>query len=220
MNLRILDVPELRQPIYSPQCGPTCMAMVMQYHGVDTTRKEIVDNIHMLDTGIYPQQVGTYMMKRGFDVEFVLCNPHIFTLRDNDRSIESLIKKFERRLSSDKYAYKDAVSLMKYLDFCYAGGIINVKIPDYSDLESEIIGGRPVIANVTTRFHKAKHPRFNHHYVVVTGVDGKNVYVNDPSWHKVRGGKQKYTIDEFLFAIHATTEYCMSSGGILKIKPA
>lgn len=58
---------------------------------------------------------------------------------------------------------------------------------------------------------------FNFHFNIITGIDEKHIYVNDPMWD-YRGGEQKYEINDFMYAIYASTYGDLDNASIMKIK--
>jgi len=71
---------------------------------------------------------------------------------------------------------------------------------------------------MTTNFIYSDKPVFNFHFNVVTGIDDNYVYVNDPLWDG-RGGKNKYTITEFLYGLYASAYGDLDNASLIKIKP-
>ena len=103
------------------------------------------------------------------------------------------------------------------LDFVNAGGKVNVKIPDQDDIRSEIKNKRPILTFVTTYilYPTASKARFNSHANVITGIDDRYVYVNDPL--EQEGGRKRYLISEFLYAMYAGAYVTADSAAIMKI---
>lgn len=223
-----LNVPLIRQPYKSDDCGIAAVSMILNYYGVKHNLKKLTLEIRKVDkrnpnrpNAATPHPLlGLYLLKQGFRVEITTFNPFLFTQSDKStRNARRSIQKAYVRMKSNKEISNDVkVSTKFFLDFIKAGGKVNVKIPDQDDIRSEIKNGRPMIASATTNilYTNAKKARFNDHANVITGIDGRYVYANDPLWDR-RGGKKKYTISEFLYAMY-TGAYCSAdNAAIMKI---
>lgn len=195
----MMDVPLFRQPKKSADCGPVTLQMLLHYYGKKKSRKQITNEIKVFDVGTYAQQLGMYLLKKGFQVTLITLNPRLFLRNDQKIKKKELLKRFENLAKNEKLK-RGADFFVKYIE---KGGKIVPKIPELEDIEKEIQSGRPVIALMTTNFMKGKKPDFNFHYNLVTGIDEKYVYVNDPLWDH-RGGKNKYTRTEFLYGLYAS----------------
>ncbi|HIH39222.1 TPA: hypothetical protein HA219_00645 [Candidatus Woesearchaeota archaeon] len=105
-----------------------------------------------------------------------------------------------------------------FIGFIENGGKITSRIPCREDVQEEIDSKRPLCALMTTNFIYSDKPVFNFHFNVVTGIDDNYVYVNDPLWDG-RGGKNKYTITEFLYGLYASAYGDLDNASLIKIKP-
>lgn len=197
-----LDVPLVRQPKGSVECGIAALAMLLGYHGIKASRKVLKQEITLGATGIYSPQIGTCLLRKGFDVEIITLNPGLFTNKDRSKGQNALLAHFQAlRAGADTDKKKKALDY--FIGFMTEGGKIKAKVPDKKDLLKEIRKKRPVLALLTANFLSGSKPDFDFHYNVITGIGGKYVHANDPRGDE-RGGKKRYLIPDFLFGVHAS----------------
>jgi len=67
-------------------------------------------------------------------------------------------------------------------------------------------------------FDSKDSPKFSLHFNVITGIDDKYIYVNDPDWGKPFGGKHKHKIEHYLYAIHASAQSSVDNACLMLIK--
>lgn len=211
-----LNVPLVRQKKGSKDCGPACLAMVLKYYGINKTIDEIKRKMKVYKKGTRATQLGTYLLENGFSVELITQNPGLFTRRDRIKPFSELRKQIREFVKQPK-AKKHKKALDYYEEFFEKGGTLKVKIPDAKDIEKEINQKRPLIALMTSNFLLGKEPKFNFHYNVVTGIDGKNISANDPS-STYKGGKKKYPIEDYLYGVYASSYGDLNNASFLKIK--
>ncbi|MBW2991467.1 C39 family peptidase [Candidatus Woesearchaeota archaeon] len=216
-----LNLPIYRQAKESVDCGPVCLKMLLEYYGIKLSLKKLKSKIRVYKDGIYTAQLADFFLKNNFNVEIVTLNPKLFTKRDEKKKNIDLVSHFQKLLTdketSKKLKEDDKRGIKYFIKFVKNKGKIKIKIPDEKDLKTEIKNKRPVIAILTTNFLLGKKPRFNLHYNVVTGIDKKYVYVNDPLWD-YRGGKHRYLIKDFLFGLYASSYPYVGDGSLMKIK--
>ncbi len=118
-----------------------------------------------------------------------------------------------------KKTKKDSVRkpLRFFKEFTQAGGKLTVKVPTIEDIKEELNNNRPLIALITSYFLLSSKAEFNFHFNVITGLDKKYIYVNDPMWD-FRGGKHRYEINDFMYAIYASAYCDLDNASIMKIK--
>ncbi len=206
-----LVVPLVRQEKKSHDCGLAGLAMILEYYGQKTSVEEIKKELHVYENlGTYAPQIGKYLINKGFEVEIVTLNPYLFTLSMNHDEQITYFEELLERATTEKFI----VPLQHFLDFLKAGGKINIKIPDETDLREEISHERPVGALLTTNFLHNKKANFNFHFNIVTGIDEKNVFVNDPDMQ----GEQKYLIKDFFYGIYASAAGDIDNASLIKIR--
>lgn len=212
-----LNVPIIRQEKNSIDCGLACLAMLMKYYDIDKSIDEMKKDIKVYEgMGTYAPQLGKYLIKNGFDIEIITMNPYLFTKKFNNHSPEDLIKYFENLYEKTK---KDNFKepLRFFNEFIKAGGKLTLKVPTIEDIREEISNDRPLGALITSNFLLFDKANFNFHFNIITGIDEKYIYVNDPMWD-YRGGKQKYEIDDFIYAVYASAYGDLDNASIMKIK--
>lgn len=210
-----LDVSSFRQEEDSLDCGLVGLAMVYDYFGVDRGLGDIQEDLHITEgVGTYVPQLGIDLLNNGFDVEIVTLNPFLFTKNDVGLGFDGVLNRFVS-LKVDGGA--DLKVLDFFIRFMKLGGKVTVRLPNLKDLKDELGAGRPVSAVLTTNFLYHDKPDFNFHYNLVTGVDDDFIYVNDPMWDE-RGGKNKYTIEDFFYALYANAFGDVDNASLLKAR--
>jgi hypothetical protein len=212
-----LDVPLIRQKKDSVDCGLAGLSMLMKYYGIDKSISELKKSIKTYEgIGTYAPQLGKYLIENGFKVEIVTMNPYLFTKKFKNKPKKELIKYFEEFYKKNKKeSFKEPSRFFK--EFLEAGGKLNLRIPDIDDIKKEISNKRPLGALITSNFLLYDKPSFNFHFNIITGIDNKFIYVNDSLPDK-RGGKHKYKINDFMYAIYASAHGDLDNASIIKIK--
>ena len=209
-----LNVPMIPQARNSVDCGLAMVAMISNYYGEKVTIKDLKEEIKVYkNQGTYMPQLGIYFLNHGFSVEIISQDLHLFTLQDRSRSQENLERKLRRlqkeaREQNLQYRYIDGDAnpatriFGHYTDFLSQGGQITVKIPSEENIKNEIGSGRPIGVSLTSCFLYSSTPYLNSHANVVVGIGKRDIFVQDPIWD-VGGGRHKYQIKDYLYAIHA-----------------
>lgn len=192
-----LDVPIVIQDRDSKECSLAGLSMLFKYYGLDIPLGQLKSEIEVDETGTYIPQLGSYLIKRGFNVEIVTMHPSLFTKKDELMSSEEILRRFKDMYEKSE-SEKNKKVLNHFIQFINDGGTILVKIPSKRDLINEINEKRPVCALLTSNFLGGEKPIFNFHFNLVTGIDDGYVYVNDPAWDG-RGGSKKYVINDFFY---------------------
>ncbi len=212
-----LNVPLVRQPKNSSECGIASVAMLLEYYGVPCEYEKLRGQFKITDWGTASPQLGLWLLQHGFEVEIVTMHPALFNSKIKPRTKEGML----RHLKSLRPAMKKPDSklvLGYFIKFVEAGGKILPKVPGIDDIKSEISAKRPLIALLTHWFlHKTKEPCFTFHFNVVTGIDDKSIYVNDPDWNSP-GGKSKHDIQEYLYAVYASAYGEIDNACFIKVK--
>jgi len=211
-----LKVPLIRQKEGSNTCGIVGIQMVMQYYGDNISFEELKSELEVDSVGTYAPQLGSSLIRRGYGIEIVTLHPSLFTLRDKEKNLESLVYHFTK-LKENSLDDQNKKVLNYFIDFIKIGGKLKIKIPDEEDIKKEIYNKHPLGALLTSNFLFGKEPRFNFHFNVITGIDNKYVYVNDSRWDEL-GGEHKYKIKDFLFGMYASAYGDLDNASIMKIK--
>lgn len=214
-----LEVPFIRQAEESSDCGPACLAMILEYYQIAYNFDELKKELGVYSWGTVTPQLGRYLLQRGFAVEIVTMHPSLFSLHMRFNSANEI----KDHLSSLRNAMKgelDPIALDHFIAFIDAGGTLIPKIPTLRDLEQEVEEKRPVLVPITHWFlHKSDlPPRFSIHFNIVTGINNNTVVVNDPDWGDEFGGQHEIDRDAFLYAMHASAKGGIDDACIMKIK--
>ena len=213
--MKKLNIPLVFQDKNSVDCGLACLQMVFEYYGEKRTIAEMKKELKLYKIGTYSPQLGAYLLKNGFKVELITQHPGLFTLRHRKVGQKGLLEHIKNLYAENKDE-KHAITLKYFLEFMEAGGMIKVKVPGAGDIKNALNKNRPLIALITQGFLLDKEPNFNFHFNVVTGVSGDSVYLNDPdSDHE---GKQKYSMTDFLYALHSSVHGDLDNGSLLVIR--
>ena len=209
-----LNVPLVRQDKNSQECGLAGLAMIFKYYNVPISYEKLKIELKADKTGTYMPQLGSYLIQNGFEVEIISLHPKLFSLKDkNKKSVlnyfTSLYKKIKLKQNKKVMSY--------FIKFLKDGGKIKVKIADKQDIITEIKNKRPICALLTSNFLYRKKPGFNFHFNLVTGIDNKYVYVNDPLWNN-NGGKKRYKISDFFYGVYASCYGDLDNASLMKIK--
>ena len=212
-----LNIPVVYQKHDSVDCGPSVLSMLFGYYGKKLSVADITKQIEVYKgLGTYTPQLGTFLIKHGFEVEIVTMHPNLFTLSDQKLSQEEILKRFHFLLKkSRKIGNKRALRF--FVKFMESGGGIKVAIPSAGDVREEIKNKRPLGALLTSNYLLGNEPCFNFHFNLVTGIDEKFIYVNDPLLDK-RGGKQKFKIDDYFYGIYASAYAELDNACLMKVR--
>lgn len=197
-------------------CAIAGLNMILQYYGLSRFEDEL-KKIHIYPgIGTYMPQLGEFMIGCGFEAEIITSNPHLFTLSQNKLSQQKLLEYLEnikKNLKNENFA----APLNHFIEFMKKGGILTIKVPTKEDIETEISANRPLGACVTSSFLRFDKPVFNFHFNVITGIDEKFIYVNDPI-PDFRGGRHKVPINDFMYSIYASAYGDIDNASVIKFR--
>ncbi len=211
-----LNIPVITQDKNSSDCGVACVSMLLQHYDLDRSITTLKQKIEVYKgMGTYAPQLGKYLIDNGFDVELITQNPHLFTIQDRDKSQKELGLYFKDLIKNN--TKESRVNSLKHFDeYLTSNGKITVQVPSIDDIKKEISQGRPLIALLTSSFLEHDKPGFNFHFNIITGIDDTFIYVNDPLSDK-RGGKKKYIINDYMYALYASAFGDLDNGSFLKV---
>lgn len=213
-----LDVPLYHQKDGSYDCGPICLRMLLSYYGRDIGDEEIIQSFTYLENGISIPELGSYMLKNGFDAEIVTLNPHLFSYNMLGLSDQAAIRQhLANRILQHKKEERKIVN-QHMIDFMDQGGTLRLKIPDAADLHSELEAGRPVLASMITLYLE-QHCGYNFHFTIVTGLDADHVYVNDPLKNETKPSQYAWPRDGFFYAMHCAAFGDVDNDSLLLLRP-
>ncbi|MEK6711748.1 MAG: peptidase C39 family protein [Nitrospinota bacterium] len=169
-----LDVPYYAQTL-GFTCGPACLMMAMKHFGpklrLDRTLELVLwkeaTTIFMTAGlgGCEPFGLAVAAERRGYRAEVIMRNrgvPFLGSVRTKQK--KEVVRLLHQQMKAEAESLGAAV---RYRNFTYA-----------DILQALREGAVPIVLVSTYRLHgfKAKAP----HWVVVTGYDGRNVYLHDP----------------------------------------
>lgn len=214
-----LNVPLIRQPKHSADCGVACVAMLLEYYGIDYDYQKLRKEIGVLRWGTSAPQLGLWLLKRGFKAEIVTMHPALFHLYSRFDTQEALVAHLKSLRKTVKPRLNQVV-LEHFIAFVQAGGKIIPQIPGAAEMKKEIAAKRPVVSLLTHWFlhDSGLPPRLTFHFNVITGIDARNIFVNDPDWGEPFGGKHQFSIDEYLYAVYASAYGAIDNASFLKVR--
>ncbi|MEK6841509.1 MAG: C39 family peptidase [Nanoarchaeota archaeon] len=211
-----INVPLIRQPKGSKDCGIAGLAMIYAYYKKNKTFEDLKKEITIYDIGTYAPQLGSHLIKDGFKVKITTYHPGLVCKAFKEVSQKEIYDE----LLKLKESYKDEKNKMViqfFLDFINNGGEIEIKIPSKEDLIEELNNKRPIGVLMTTGVLYGNKPLFNFHFVIVTGIEDNKIIVNDPMPDK-RGGIKEYKLDEFFYGVYASAYGDLDNASFIKIR--
>lgn len=212
-----LNVPLIKQPKDSVDCGIAGITMIMDYYKKGISFEENKKHIITDTVGTYAPQLGLYLMNNGFQTKIITQHPAMFTNNDTGMHTGEILKRMDYLLSKNPTEQNRKI-IEYFKKFLEEGGEIEVKIPEEKDIVNEIKAKRPLAALMTTNFLYGKESIFNFHFNVITGIDENYIYVNDPLWDE-RGGKKKYEKKDFFYGLYASAYGDLDNASFMIIKP-
>jgi hypothetical protein len=212
-----LDVPLVKQTSNdSIDCGIAGLSMIFKFYKVEEHISNL-KKLHLYEhVGTYMPQLGEYLQSCGFETEIITANPHLFTFQHGELSQEELLDYLKESFTKINIErFKEPLSY--FIKFMEKGGKLTIKVPSKEDIKQEITANRPLCAILTSNVLLFNKASFNFHFNVITGIDDTFVYVNDPLLD-YRGGKHKYPVNDFFFALHSSAHGDLDNASIMKIK--
>lgn len=214
-----LQVRLIKQPRKSVDCGIACIAMLLDYYGVEYDYKKLRKDIGVLRWGTSSPQLGSWLLRNGFDVEIVTMHPALFNLFSHFETKEALLKHL-RSFRGKIKPRLNVIVLEHFIEFVQAGGKVTPRVPTVDDIKKELSAKRPLISLLTHWFlhDSGMKPRFTFHFNVITGIDPKFIYVNDPDWGDELGGQHKHEIGNYLYAMYASAYGALDNASLMIVK--
>lgn len=197
-----LNVPLFRQKPKTADCWLYCLKMVMEYFWDSIEIEDIRNNIDIDQTGICIWELWNYLLQKGYKVSLITRDPKIFSHNDEISPPNNFNDFFKKINYFDIKTIADKESFFYLKKFVSSGWNITIKIPNQSDIQKNIETWSLMISIMTYKFLFHDTPKFDFHYNVITGIDENHIYANDPG--STYGGKQKYSIESFFYALYAT----------------
>jgi len=150
------------------------------------------------------------LQKYGIRTKIVMADPRLFPpdviliaedMKDKLSVIDRKIKKLGRKKLGS------LPSIKRYLE---SDGSLQVEIPTAEHIKKSIAQGNPVMALIFAQALGSKEGGM--HFVVVTGYDSMNFFLNNPSpLSKLSKVPQK----NFMYALHSSTLFDYDNGTLL-----
>ncbi len=172
--------------------------MISAYYGQDKPLQEIQKYFSYSKNGVSAFQLGEYFTQEGYRTHLYSQNPFLFSMQDRKKNRKSLIQKLYRIEQTTKIP-KVRAGAKSCTKFIRAGGVVHVKIPDLLVIEKALQEKKPIIALLMNQFLTDATSKLNFHFVVITGIDTKKIYTNDPA-KDIR----EYAHSDFLFGLYAS----------------
>ena len=196
---RVLAVPRYPQPD-ATSCGPTCLAQVLQYYGIEAGVEELVGRVSKnADGGTQAVHLAHLAMDLGLKVRLYPFGARVFDPSWWDLDTAEVVDRLDRRgaaLTASGADPDDVDTLRAWRELLARGGQIAFKEPSVDLMISVLARGRPLIAglNATWLYREMRErPQDNvsddlagwpvGHFVVLSGYTGGglHVHVRDPS---------------------------------------
>lgn len=180
----LLDIPVIKQLTeYHNGCEATSLTMMLNYAGIRVDKTTVVSKMKK-DTAPIKRDSTGKIVEWG--------NPQIGFVGD---------------ITGKSPGYSiDPVALAPVINYYLPGKTLDLTGCSYETLESIILSGRPVVVWITVYFNNPTFPHnwtsngkavkadFSQHAVLLTGMDEKSLYYNDPL-----SGTTNSKIDKIVF---------------------
>jgi len=187
--------------------------MVMEYFGKKVPLSELLKQIKVYEKlGAYEADMGRIVLKYGFKAFFSHHNSWILN-RATENLSEKDIKKLEnylKEIKKGKYKYplRKAREIKKDIEYIKKGGKFSTKVPSLTLIDAYLKKKIPVIITFSNNSLRGEPDNKMGHCMVVTGKEGDNYIVNDPSTKYPKS----YTInkDKLLHAWYLAGAYILA----------
>lgn len=224
--MSILTIPIYRQGRGTRSCGLWCLKMIYEYYGLVREIDEISAALQMMPTGVYAQELGYHLRQNGFAARLITRDTTRLPVQYATMDRAALREDLAARLAHVAPEHqKQRIYLSGLIRFLDAGGELDVRIPTLDDLARNIAAGHPAICSLDVKAlyesdgaHADDDPADwfrlgpGAHYVVVSGVEGDHIWLNDPSSRR-HGGIRAYPRERFLYAWYSFQGYALLVGG-------
>lgn len=210
--MKIINVPLKLQKQGSMDCGPVCAQMVLEHFGVIKDIESLIEKLKYAESGTSAYDNGTIFLDEGFSVRAITAHPKLFPpeIISSISSKEDVLKVLENKKEQVKNQ-NDKDNLSTFQKFLNKGGEVSLEIPNFNHIKDAIDKDKLVIALLIGQALGKNEGGF--HFVVVSGYDDNNVYINNPA---PNSSKQAwFPLDRFLYAVHASTTADLDNGTLL-----
>lgn len=191
-------------------CGPTALHAVYDYFDEGLSLEQVIKEVHHLeDGGTLAVFLGLHALKQGYRARIHSYNLRVFDPTWDVLSPEALRKKLiaQTRLKDGKKLH---AACLAYSRFLKMGGEIRFDDPTPKLLQGYFDAGLPVLTGLSaTYLYKSKRELSGAngqsvfddlrgkpmgHFVVLSGMEGKNVRVADPYQDNPMSAGRSYTV--------------------------
>lgn len=202
----ILDVERIVQPD-DLTCGPTCLAQVYRYYGVDKSVEKVIQETRRNpDGGTLAVYLALSALEEGFASRIYSYNLRAFdpTWWGMDRAaLTDALMRRSRVVRSDRLRR----SLTAYMEYLDKGGEIRFQDLDRRLLMRHLAAGRPILTGLSATFLYRTPREYREeyddirgepvgHFVVICGYDPRSdrFVLSDPSIHSPFSPTGKYPV--------------------------
>lgn len=205
----VLDVPRFEQPD-DETCGPTCLANVYHYYGLDKPIDEIIGETRFVrGGGTVAVYLGQNALKNGFAATIYPFGLDVFDPTWRGLAAAGLADKLRaRRAALTPGSPKLRHVIQGYVDFLESGGEVEFSELTAGLIHRLIVAGRPILTGLcatylygTARVRDGLHDDVagtpEGHFVVVCGSapGSGEVVLRDPSRHIPFSRDGRYSLD-------------------------
>lgn len=161
--------------------------MVMAYFDDHMEYDELLAELepYISDTGMHNQGAITFMQRRGYNTLFAhhdlgVVSPEIENITEKDtKKIEEILQSIP---DDEKSAYRKE-KLTLDLEYIKTGGQYSTKLPTLEDVDAYLEKNIPVTLGAVRNkgLHLNPIARSANHAIVITGKEGDEYHINDPS---------------------------------------
>ena len=202
-------------------CGPTCLAALYDYHGMDVPHDQVLREVEeMPNGGTIAVLIGLDAIKRGMASKVYICDLNTFDPTWKTLDNDGLAAKLLEQLQSREVDQKFEAATRAYVRYLLAGGEISFEEVTKELLEVQFLRGLPIIAGLSSTWLYQSMREFTGrndmsvmddmkggpmgHFVVVHGFDeAGGIQVADPSSSNPFSDNPHYSIgyNKFLQAL-------------------
>lgn len=175
-------VKDFRQPT-NHTCGQTAVAMLLSHYDAQISLDEVIAAKTYKDedgeeTGSLSQELATWVLGKGYDVEFYVFDFLIVDLSWSQLNPDQIIERLDKvKASREVPALGKKWSeryVQSYIDFLRAGGSLHIQPYPTVKLLEKLLKAGPIFANVGTQtfFNQGRTRYPAYHQEIADDVDG------------------------------------------------
>jgi hypothetical protein len=194
-----LKVPIHTQAENSMLCGQVALQIFYDYYGIKKSIKQLLKEVKLYKYGTHVPSLGLNLIENGFDVTIYSKDSDVLLPSYEKLSEKQLVSKLKTNLKNKKLKFKRFnKTIIKFIE---AGGKFKIGVVTVDQIKNELKNKRPSILNINCRTLYSERFGMGGHFVVSSGYDKDNIFVNDPIWLKQGKGIKKYGFNEMMFSI-------------------